>query len=105
MKIKRINALLIGILGLLSVLLLTPDVFASEEVTLPVLVQQNVQGKTINYRLSTQDENANYPEEAKNGVFSISDKQNLTLHFAFFKPGNYHYTLAPVEKNLIQAQE
>lgn len=104
MKIKRINALLIGILGLLSVFLLTPDVFA-EEVTLPVLIQQNVQGKTINYRLSTQDENANYPEEAKNGVFSISDKQNLTLHFAFFKPGNYHYTLAPVEKNLIQAQE
>ena len=36
MKIKRINALLIGILGLLSVFLLTPDVFA-EEVTLPVL--------------------------------------------------------------------
>ena len=82
MKIKRINALLIGILGLLSVFLLTPDVFA-EEVTLPVLIQQNVQGKTINYRLSTQDENATYPEEAKNGLFSISDKQSLTLHFAF----------------------
>ena len=85
--------------------LLTPDVFASEEVTLPVLIQQNVKGKTINYRLSTQDENANYPAEAENGLFSISDDQSLTLHFAFFKPGNYHYTFAPVEKNLIQAQE
>ena len=91
MKIKRINALLIGILGLLSVFLLTPDVFA-EEVTLPVLIQQNVQGKTINYRLSTQDENATYPEEAGNGLFSISDDQSLTLHFAYFKPGNYHNT-------------
>lgn len=105
MKIKRINALLIEILGLLSVFLLTPDVFASEEVTLPVLIQQNIKGKTINYRLSTQDENANYPAESENGLFSNSDDQSLTLHFAFFKPGNYHYTLAPVEENLIQAQE
>lgn len=105
MKIKRINALLIEILGLLSVFLLTPDVFANEEVTLPVLIQQNIKGKTINYRLSTQDENANYPAESENGLFSNSDDQSLTLHFAFFKPGNYHYTLAPVEENLIQAQE
>lgn len=105
MKIKRINALLIEFLGLLSVFLLTPDVFASEEVTLPVLIQQNIKGKTINYRLSTQDENANYPAESENGLFSNSDDQSLTLHFAFFKPGNYHYTLAPVEENLIQAQE
>ncbi len=52
MKIKRINALLIGILGLLSVFLLTPDVFA-EEVTLPVLIQQNVQGKTTFFLLSS----------------------------------------------------
>ncbi|MDT2835304.1 hypothetical protein P7H50_00040 [Enterococcus durans] len=105
MKIKQINALLIEFLGLLSVFLLTPDVFASEEVTLPVLIQQNIKGKTINYRLSTQDENANYPAESENGLFSNSDDQSLTLHFAFFKPGNYHYTLAPVEENLIQAQE
>ena len=50
MKIKRINALLIGILGLLSVFLLTPDVFA-EEVTLPVLVQAKCSRK--NNQLST----------------------------------------------------
>lgn len=107
MKIKKINTLLIGFLSFVSLFfLLTPKAFANDATVATVPIHQNIHGETILYNISSQYDDALFPDEAKNGTFSMTGDNDMSLHFSFLKPGAYQYTLKPLEnENVIQSQQ
>lgn len=59
---------------------------------------------TFSYRMTAADANSPMPAESSSGIYDFSltgtTSGNQTLHFAFSKPGYYHYTVTPTTGGL-----